>query len=207
MRSRSKGVCTEFGIGTGGDEEGGEKGNLCGAMPARELLERIGAEEKKETGEWGMLRAQAEQSVDGEVGLAIVAWGVEETECKSRFVRDGEGGHGGAMGELCGRRGVDLERLAGDGRKEDGVELEGGERGVCDGEMTVVRRVKAAAEEGDALWERGGCGRRRGGRGWLIRRRHESIVTKDGARRRRMKMGADIVARASTRRMGPPWNR
>jgi hypothetical protein len=40
-----------------------------------------------------------------------------------------------------------LERLQADGSEEDLIESECPLRGVCDGEMTEVGRVEAAAEE------------------------------------------------------------
>jgi len=43
-----------------------------------------------------------------------------------------------------------LERLRSDGRKEDLIEMEGGAGRARDGEMAHVRRIKAAAKEGDA---------------------------------------------------------
>ena len=98
-------------------DERGQKRNLCCAMPACKLLQSIRAQQKKELRGGSAMSTQAKQRVHRKVGLTIFTRSIQPTQCKSRFVGDGQRRHGGPMLKVRGR--FRFQRLSRDRCKQD----------------------------------------------------------------------------------------
>ena len=138
------------GVGAGGDYEGGEEGDLVGAVPVAEGCKGVGTDEEEELGVGWELLAEGDEGFGGVVGLAVGRRGVEQGDLKVRLVFYGEAGHGQAVFKGGVMTGGGFQGLCTDGGEEDLVEVEGLPGGAGDGEVAEVGRVKAASEEGCA---------------------------------------------------------
>jgi hypothetical protein len=142
-----RGQVVERESGAGGDDPLGEFEQTGGLAPAGEIEKAVGADEVEE-GVARMGSLELGEGVDGVIGEAVGAGGIEGGGLKSEVagVGAGKGGHGEAVGE-GGRGAAGLERLAAGGGEEDRIQVEGVCRGSGDAEVAAVRGVEGAAEE------------------------------------------------------------
>lgn len=95
--------------------------------------------------------AQEAEGIERVVGFETAGVGrVDQREFKAGVICDGETGHGDAILEACGGTGR-LEWLEPHGGEENLIDPEGLPGSTRYGDVTEVRRVEAASEEGNAL--------------------------------------------------------
>ena len=118
-------------------------------MPAAQRKKRVGAHEAKENAVRLKFGAQAEQRLKSEVGSAGGLWSIGKRNGEARLAGDGQAGHGQAVFKAGGGS-MRFERLRSDRGKKHGIQMERGTGSARHCQMTQMRRVKTAAEEGDA---------------------------------------------------------
>jgi hypothetical protein len=118
-------------------------------MPFGKCGEAVGAEEEIELCVRRQGLAEMLEGVGGVVGSKRTDdWGIDEGELEMGIVGDGDTSHCYAFFE-AGRGAGRFEWLAANGSEENGIQVESALGRAGDTKMTVVRRVEAAAEEGD----------------------------------------------------------
>jgi 2-amino-4-hydroxy-6-hydroxymethyldihydropteridine diphosphokinase len=141
--------CFQGEAGPRGDDPLGEHQGVGGAMPVAQGLERIGADQAEELVAGRKRLAQVLERVIGVVVSAVHAGRVDGAGGKRRMAGAGKLHHHHPV--FIGRlRLIALQGLTPDRGHEDAIEMQALHRGEGDADVSRVRRVKAAAEEGDA---------------------------------------------------------
>ena len=140
--------------GTGGNEERSKEWDFGTAIPEAETEKRVGSHEGEKLGGWE-LGLKPVQRVDGIVRFARGIGCIGEGNGEIRQAVDRELSHGYAIFE-AGAGSERLEGLRSYWRKQDCVEVQKGLSRARNAEMTHVRWIEAAAEEGDSTTVGGG---------------------------------------------------
>jgi 2-amino-4-hydroxy-6-hydroxymethyldihydropteridine diphosphokinase len=135
--------------GPGGHNPLGEHQGLGGAVPVVQGLQRIGAHQTEELVIDRQSLTQVLERVVGVVVAAIHARRVDGAGGERRMTGAGKLHHHHPV-LIGGLRLVPLQRLAPDRGHKDAIEMQALHRGYGDADVSRVRRVEAAAEEGDA---------------------------------------------------------
>src|SRR5580692_5515982 len=117
-------------------------------MPLSKPKKRVGAHQAKKRGVRPEFGAQTEQRVDGVVGSARGFGRIGQRDGEAGFIGYGETCQLNAVFE-AGRRSIHFERLRADWSEKNGIKIEGLTGSARHGQVTQMRRVKAAAKKGD----------------------------------------------------------